>query len=170
MLVGGVVGHEVEQNLEPPPMGLHQQIVEIGQRAEARIDVAIVGDVIAEINHRRRVDGRDPDRVDAKADKIVEPPLDPLEVADAVAVGVLKGARVDLVDHARLPPENSERGRQLRRPYCGACSPGDESHSFTWQAVTAWRAFLILASRNEPGGSSFASSLRRMASSTQTVM
>ena len=37
--------------------------------------------------------------------KIVEPPLDPLQVADAVAVRVLKGARVDLIDHARLPPE-----------------------------------------------------------------
>ena len=84
--------------------------------------------------------------------QIVEPPLDALEVADAVAVRVLKGARVDLVDHARLPPGNFERGRQLRRPYCGACSPGDESHSFTREAVAAWRAFLFLSSRNEPGG------------------
>ena len=92
-------------------MGLRQQIVEIGERAEARIDVAIIGDVIAEIGHRRGVDGRDPDRVDAEARQIVEPPLDPLEVADAVAVRVLKGARVDLVDHARLPPERGHANR-----------------------------------------------------------
>jgi hypothetical protein len=89
-----VVGHEVEQNLKPPPMGLHQQVVEICQVAEAWIDVAIVGNVIAEINHRRRVNGRDPDRFDPKADKIVEPLLYPFEVADAVVVRVLKGARV----------------------------------------------------------------------------
>jgi hypothetical protein len=88
-------------------MGLRKQIVEIVERAEARIDAAIIGDVIAEISHRRRVDGRDPDGVDAEADQIVEPPLDPLEVAYAVTVRVLKGARIDLVDHARLPPERA---------------------------------------------------------------
>ena len=92
MPVGRVVGHEVEQDLEPARMGLRQQIVEIGERAEARIDAAIIGDVIAEIGHRRGVDRRDPNRVDAEADQIVEPPLDPLEVAYAVAVRVLKGA------------------------------------------------------------------------------
>lgn len=37
-----------------------------------------------------------PDRVDPKADKIFEPPPDPCEVADAVAVGVLKGPWVKL--------------------------------------------------------------------------
>ena len=102
-----MVGHEVEQNLKPPPMGLHKQVVEVCQRTEAWIDVAIVGNVIAEINHRRRVDGGDPDRVDPKADKIFEPPPDPREVADAVVVGVLKGTWVDLIDHTRLPPERS---------------------------------------------------------------
>ena len=90
MLVGGVIGHKVEQNLKPPPMGLHQQVVEVFQRTEAWIYVAIVGHVIAEINHRRRVNGRDPDCFDPKADKIVEPLLYPFEVAHAVGVGVLK--------------------------------------------------------------------------------
>ena len=92
-------------------MGLHEEVVEICQRAEARIDVAIVGNVIAEINHRRRVNGRDPDRFDAKADKIVEPPRYPSEVAYAVVVGVLKRARVDLVDNRCLPPERSHANR-----------------------------------------------------------
>jgi hypothetical protein len=110
-----VVGHEVEQNLKPPLMGLHEQIVEVCQRAEAWIDVAIVGDVVAEINHRRRVDGGDPDRVDPKADKIFEPPPDPREIADAVVVGVLKGTWVDLINHTHLPPE---RGHAKANP-CG---------------------------------------------------
>jgi hypothetical protein len=52
VLVGCVVGDEVEQNLEPAPMGLHQKVIEVRQRAEASIDIAIVGDVVAEINHR----------------------------------------------------------------------------------------------------------------------
>ena len=94
-------------------MGLRKQIVEIGECAEARIDAAIIGDVIAEIGHRRGVDGRDPDRVHAEAGQIAEPPLDSLEVAHAVAVGILKGARVDLVDHARLPPERGHANKAL---------------------------------------------------------
>src|SRR6476620_10638343 len=111
MLVGGVIGHEVEQNLKPSPMGFHQQVVEVRQRTEAWIYVAIVGNVIAEINHRRRVNGRDPDRFDPKADKIVEPLLYPFEVAYTVVISVLKGARIDLIDHACLPPERGHANR-----------------------------------------------------------
>src|SRR6266545_1826063 len=36
-----------------------------------------------------------------------------LKVAYAVAVRVLKGARVDLIDHARLPPERGHANRAL---------------------------------------------------------
>jgi hypothetical protein len=85
-------------------MGLRQQAVEVCQRPEPWIDVAIVGDVIAEINHWRRVNWRDPDRVDPKADKVIKPTFYSSEVAYAVVVGVLKGPRVDLIDHACLPP------------------------------------------------------------------
>src|SRR5271170_6784682 len=48
MLLGRVVGHEVEQYFEPACMGLRKQIIEIGECAEARIDAAIISDVIAE--------------------------------------------------------------------------------------------------------------------------
>ena len=66
MLVGRVVGHEVEHQLEPARVRCREQRVEIGERAEQRIDVAVVGDVVAEIGHRRGIDRRDPDRVDAE--------------------------------------------------------------------------------------------------------
>ena len=42
------------------------QSVEVAKRAEHRVDAAIVGNVVAEIRHRRRVDRRDPHRVDAE--------------------------------------------------------------------------------------------------------
>ena len=113
MLVGAMVGHEVEQNLEPAPMGLHQQVVEVSQRTEAWIDVAIVGNVIAEINHRRRVNRRDPDGSDAKADEIIEPLRYSLEVADAVVVSVLKRARIDLIDRTTLPPGRAHASGDL---------------------------------------------------------
>src|SRR5882762_9511612 len=101
-------------------MGLRKQIVEIGERAKARIDAAIIDDIIAKIGHRRGIDGRDPDRVDAEAGQRVESPLDRLKVAYAVAVRGLKGARLVLIDHARLAPErghaNSAMGMWVMRP------------------------------------------------------
>ena len=85
-------------------MGVGDQRVEVGQRAEQRIDAAIVGDVVAEIGHRRGEDRRQPDRVDAEPREVIEPLGDALEVADAVAVGVLKRARIDLIEDAVPPP------------------------------------------------------------------
>ena len=40
--------------------------VEVGERAEERVDVAVVGDVVAGVALRRGVERREPDRVDAE--------------------------------------------------------------------------------------------------------
>ena len=85
-------------------VGLGHQAVEVRQRAVLRIDVLVVGDVVAEIDLRRGIDGREPDRVDAEFLQVVEALGDAVQVADAVAVRVLKAARIDLVDDGVLPP------------------------------------------------------------------
>ena len=98
-------------------MRLLEQPVEIAERAEDRIDVAIVRHVVAEILHRRGEERADSQmRVDAEIGDIVEPLGDADEVADAVAIVVLKRARIDLVDHRAAPPvaiENRLRGGLL---------------------------------------------------------
>ncbi len=104
VLVRGVVGHQVEDDAQAAAVGLGQQAVEVGQRAEQGVDVAVVGHIVAEVVHRRREDGRNPDGVYVQGVQIVEPPADAVEVADAIAVRILEGARVDLVDDAGLPP------------------------------------------------------------------
>ena len=105
MLVGAVVGDEVEDEFEASGVDGGEQAVEFGERAEERIDAGVVGDIVAKVGHGRGVDGRDPDSVDAELDEVVEAGEDAGEVADAVAVCVLEGAWVDLVDDAVLPPE-----------------------------------------------------------------
>ena len=58
----------------PSPCARATMRVEIGQRAELRVDVAVVGDVVAHVRHRRGEDRRQPDRVDPELGDIGQPP------------------------------------------------------------------------------------------------
>jgi hypothetical protein len=40
---------------------------------------------------------------------VIEPVGDPAEVADAVPIGILEGAGIDLVDHCVAPPHGVGR-------------------------------------------------------------
>ena len=62
MPVRRVVGHDVEQDPEAKLVRLGDQGVGIGQRPEQRIDVAVVGHVVATVGHRGGEPGIDPDR------------------------------------------------------------------------------------------------------------
>jgi hypothetical protein len=85
-----------------------EQLVEVGQRPEQRVDVLVVGDVVAVVVLRRAVDRRQPDHVGAQPRDVVEVVDDAPQVADAVAVGVGERARVDLVDDGLGPPRGCE--------------------------------------------------------------
>ncbi len=111
----GVAQHLVDHDLQAQRVGLGQQPVEIGQRAEQRVDRAVVGDVVAEVGHRRFEERRDPHGLDAQARHIVEPLDDPRQVADAIAIGIEEAAWIDLVDHRAMPPGVRRRQRRPSR-------------------------------------------------------
>ena len=90
MLVRRVVGHKIENQLESASMNGLKQLVEVGQGPEDAVDVAVVGDVVAEIGHGRGVEGSDPNRLDAQPGQVIEPLQDALKIADAIAVRVLE--------------------------------------------------------------------------------
>ena len=100
----GVVDDEVHHQLHPARVQRRDQLVELLQRAEERVDVLVVGDVVAVVGHRRAVDRAQPDDVDAEQLEVVEVGQDAAEVTDPVAVAVGEAARVDLVDDGGLPP------------------------------------------------------------------
>ena len=104
VLVAGVVDDEVHDQPHPAPVQLGDQLVELRQRAEQRVDVLVVADVVAVVGLRRGVDRREPQDVDAEVGQVVQPLQDAAEVADAVAVGVLERAGIDLVDDGAGPP------------------------------------------------------------------
>src|ERR1039458_6321020 len=83
VLVGGVVEHHVEQDADVVVAGGGEQAVEVGEGAVLGVDGGVVGDVVAEVDLRRRIHGRDPDGVDAEGLKVVKALGDAVEVADA---------------------------------------------------------------------------------------
>ena len=104
VLAAGVVRDDVHEDPDAAVMGLRDQFVDVGQRAEPRVDGAVVGDVVAAVVERRGVEGRDPDRVDAQVGQVVQARDQPGDVAHPVAIAVGEGAWVDLVDDGVTPP------------------------------------------------------------------
>src|SRR5258708_6559194 len=104
MLLRGVRPHHVDDDLEVERMGARDQRVEIGQAAERWIDIAIVGDVVAEIRHGRDVERRNPDTVDAERRDVIQLLHDSGQIADAIAVVILKAPGIDLINDGVSPP------------------------------------------------------------------
>ena len=63
--VGGMVEHEVEDDMNAALVRFGEQGIEVLHRAELGVDGVVVGDVIAKIPVRRRIDWGEPDAVDA---------------------------------------------------------------------------------------------------------
>ena len=111
--------------------GVGDEAVEVGEVAVVGVDVEVVGDVVAVVALRRRVDRAQPDGVDAERRDVVEPAAEALEVADAVTVGCRRttartpGRRRRAATSARssgcawraslLPTVQPRRGRPRRR-------------------------------------------------------
>ena len=109
----GVVDDQLGDHLEIAAVGLGQQPLEVGQRAVVGVDRGVVGDVVAAVAHRRRIERQQPQRGDPEILEVVEPVDQPGQVADAVAVAVAEAAQVQLVDHRLLEPA---RGRRRGHP------------------------------------------------------
>ena len=73
-------------------------------RAKNRVHGAIVGNVIAEVSHRRLEEGGDPDRIDTERTDIVEFPVNAGKIPGAISVRIEKTSRVNLIDYCATPP------------------------------------------------------------------
>ena len=102
--VARVVGNEVEEDPDAPRTRLGHELVERVEIAEVRVDVSVVGDVVAPVEVRGGVDRRQPYAIDPEPSQVIEMLDDPPEVADAVAVRVREGPNVDLVQDPVAPP------------------------------------------------------------------
>ena len=99
-----MIRNKVENDFELFCMRFINEAVETFERAKDRINPTVISDIVTEVMHWRGIDRRNPDRIDAEPDKIIEPLPDTIKIAYAITVRVLKGPRVDLIDCADLPP------------------------------------------------------------------
>ena len=104
VFIGGVVEHHVQDDADAPLLCLGNQAVHILERAEQRVDILIVGDIVAVVVLRGAEYRRQPDRVDPKPGQIIEFGNDAGQIPHAVPVCVHKAAGIDLIDHRRFPP------------------------------------------------------------------
>ncbi len=104
MPVGAVVRDDVDDDANVQCSGLVDQLLRSGERPEHRVDVAVVGDVVPAVGHRRGVPRREPDRVDPEVAQVRKLRSHSGEIANAVSVAVREAAHVDLVDDGATPP------------------------------------------------------------------
>ena len=105
MLIGGVVDDKFGDHLQAEPVRLLQHGAEIIQGAELRMHILVVGDVVAVVLERRRIERHQPDRVDAQVPDVFELGGEALEIADAVVVRIEERFDVDLIDDRVLVPK-----------------------------------------------------------------
>lgn len=104
MLVRGVVGHDVDDQADAREVQRRHQLVELLERADARVHIPVVSDVVPAVGQRGRVERAQPYRVDAQRLQIWDARDDAAQVAQPVAVGIGEGARIDLVHDGLTPP------------------------------------------------------------------
>jgi hypothetical protein len=77
MSVGTVVRNIIQDNLKIPCVGRRHQSIEVGERTEKGVNIEEIRHIITEVGHGRRVNGRQPKRIDAQPLQVVEPLNDP---------------------------------------------------------------------------------------------
>ena len=104
MVDGGMAGDEVDENVHPPLVRLVKETLRILIGAVARGDLLVVSYIVSGIAEGRIVPGIHPHGVAAQVFDIVEAGDHARDIADAVAVGILEGLRIDLIKHSIRKP------------------------------------------------------------------
>ena len=123
MLIRGVIDHELGDDPQIAAVRLADKVLEVVHPPVGRVDVLVVGNVVAVVAQRRGIERQQPQGGDAEVLQVVELAAQPLKVADAVVVGVEEGLDVQLIDDRVLVPQRVRgRGagrRAAERQRCG---------------------------------------------------
>ena len=130
MLIRRVVDDQFRNDAQTPAMRFADKMTKILTRSVSRIDVVIIGDVIAVVAHRRWIERQQPDCIDAELLNVVELLGQSTKVADPVIVRIEERLDVELVDDRVLVPERvvGERRHVLQLRRRQRCGVQDDRH------------------------------------------
>ena len=112
VLVGSMVDDQIHHDFQTALMRLGKQFIHIVKRAEHRIYALVIRDIVAVVILRGLVDRAQPQHINAQVGEIIQAAGDALDIAEAIAIGVLEATRVNLVHHGVRPPRAG--GRPIR--------------------------------------------------------
>src|SRR6266566_9755095 len=98
MLIGGMIGHIVHDELAVTLVRLLKQGVQVRQGSKERMDIGVIANIIAEIGHGRGVDGRKPDGINTEPLQVVQLAADTRQIPYPIAIAIEKTARVNLIN------------------------------------------------------------------------
>jgi hypothetical protein len=101
-----MVRDEIQDHFDAAAMCLGDQPIEVVHVTEDRIDIDVIGDIVAKVGHRRSEDRRNPDRIDAEVDQIGQPAGDSVQISHSIVIAILKRPRVDLINDSGFPPRH----------------------------------------------------------------
>src|SRR5262249_10928721 len=113
MLVRGVVDDQLADDAYVALVCAGDDAAKIRQRAVVRVDVAIIGNVVAVVAPWRRVERQQPDRIDAEAGDVIELLQQAGKIAHPVVVRVKKRFDVKMIDDRVLVPERVVHHREM---------------------------------------------------------
>jgi hypothetical protein len=118
-----VVDDEIEQYPDAALRCLAAELDEVAEAAQATVDGVVVADVVAGVAHRAGVNRVEPEGRHPEPGEVVEPADQALEVAAAVAIGVLVGVHLEAVDDRLLVPPVRHDPPRLARSVRPAVNP-----------------------------------------------
>ncbi len=104
-----MIDHEFGDDPQIAFMRGVQKRAKIIERAEIRIDVEIIGNVVAVVSQRGWIERQQPESSDAEFLQIIQLLHETAKVAHAVAIAVEKCLNVQLVDDRILVPKRVDR-------------------------------------------------------------
>ena len=118
MLVGSVVDDQLRDHAHAHPVGLADELPEVAAGPVGRMDVKVVGNVVAVVAQRRRIERQQPQAGHSQVLQVREFLNQPGKIANPVIVRVVEGLGMQLIDDRILVPvgiafELSAGGRAL---------------------------------------------------------
>ncbi len=117
VLIRRVVDHQLRNHADAACVRFLNEALHVGKLAVVRMHIAVIGDVVAVVAPRRRIERQQPDRIHAELGDVIELRDQARKIADAVVVRVEERLDVHLInDRVFVPERIVAQGRGFAAP------------------------------------------------------